>query len=313
MPEPRRASDSRPAAASGLRLPSRHHEDPARTAAELVADGSIEFSLGSASDIDRAADLLPFGTSVFVPVLPLHDMASRRELIAALRRRGFDPVPHVAARRMPSREALRDFLAAVSDEAGVHRVLLIGGDTPQPAGPYADSTALLRDGVLAENGIREVVLAGYPEGHPSIPPQVLRQSLEDRLGLLAGQGLGAQVLTQFSFVSSRIVDYCAQLGTWAPEVSVLVGLAGPANLRQLVHYARYCGVSASLSAVGNVGVKLAQLVGQGRADEQLAQVAGFCAARDGANVTGVHLFSFGGFLPTAAWMHEHLNAPAPGA
>jgi methylenetetrahydrofolate reductase (NADPH) len=312
MPEtnPRPAPGAHTGAA--LKLPLRQHEDPAQTAAERVADGSIEFSLGKEQDIEQAADLLPYRTPVFVPVLPRHDMASRLPFIARLKQHGFDPVPHIAARRMPSREALNEFLTAASGDAGVHRVLLIGGDTKSPVGPYADSAAVLRDGVLSANGIREVALAGYPEGHAAISPQDLRASLRERLDLLTEQGLGAQVVTQFSFVSSRIVDYCAQLASFAPEVPVLVGLAGPANLRQLVHYARYCGVSASLSALGQVGVKLAQLAGQGRADEQLAQVAAFCSAHDGANVTGVHLFSFGGFLPTAGWMNEHLNAPMPG-
>lgn len=307
MPETPLSQNIFTRSSGGLRLPLRQHEDPARTAAELVADGSIEFSLGSESDIDLAVDLLPYGTPVFVPVLPLHDTTSRLSLIAKLRRSGFDPVPHVAARRMPSRQVLREFLAAAHGDAGVHRVLLIGGDAAQPAGPYEDAAAVLGDGVLAGSGIREVVVAGYPEGHPRIEPGALRASLRTKLDLLAAQGLGAQVVTQFSFVSSRIVDYCAQLASFAPEVPVLVGMAGPASLRRLVHYARYCGVSASLSALGHVGVKLAQLAGQGRADEQLAQVAAFCSAHDGANVTGVHLFSFGGFLATATWMHDHLN------
>ena len=76
-----------------LKTPEGWHEDPARASAELIADGSIEFSGGDTADISPVTDLLPFGTPVFVPVLPLHGMKSRMGVIRELRERGFDPVP----------------------------------------------------------------------------------------------------------------------------------------------------------------------------------------------------------------------------
>ena len=104
---------------------------------ELVSDGSLEFSGGDAAQIDEVAEFLPFGTPVFVPVLPLHAMDSRLEVITRLRERGLDPVPHLAARRMPSKLELLDFLSAAAGH-GVHRVLLIGGDNREVTGPFED-------------------------------------------------------------------------------------------------------------------------------------------------------------------------------
>ncbi len=291
-----------------LKTPHRFREDLARAAAELIADGSIEFSSGRLEDIDEVMELLPFGTPVFVPIIPLHSIESRLRVIHALRERGLDPVPHVAARRVAARSELMEFLAAATGESGVHRVLLIGGDNAEPAGPYQDSLALLRDGVLAEAGITEVGLAGYPEGHPKIPSARLREALAEKLELASAQGLGAHVVTQFTFVPNRIVEFCSRLSARAPEVPVYVGLAGPATLRQLVHFARYCGVAASLSAVKQVGVRVAQLVDHRRADEQLGRLASFTAGHGDCNIVGVHLFSFGGFRETARWMNNHLNA-----
>ena len=129
----------------------------------------------------------------------------------------------------------------------------------------------------------------------------------DIVKLASEQGLGAHVVTQFSFVPHRVLEFCADLDTRSPETPVYVGMAGPAKLRQLVHFARYCGVSASLSAVRKVGVKVAQLVDHRRADEQQASLAQFNASHGRSNIIGVHLFSFGGFQATAEWMNQHLN------
>ena len=50
----------------------------------------------------------------------------------------------------------------------VHRVLLLGGDEPKAKGPFADSLEILESGLLRDSGIREIGVAGYPEGHPRI-------------------------------------------------------------------------------------------------------------------------------------------------
>ena len=113
--------------------------------------------------------------------------------------------------------------------AGVRKVLLIGGDVAEPAGPYADAAALLREGLLADCGIQQVGLAGYPEGHPRIASATLAAALADKLALAEAQGLGAYVVTQFSFAPDRIVEYCADLARRAPGVPVYVGLPGPTS------------------------------------------------------------------------------------
>lgn len=296
------------AGSPGLAAAHGRQQHRSLAAAELVADGSIELSAGTPTGIAGARQWLPFGTPVFVPVLPLHSMDSRVAIMRSLNEAGFDPVPHIAARRVGSRAQLRGFLEAAVEAGAVHRVLLIGGDSESVAGPYPDAAAVLRDEVLGGAGIREVGLAGYPEGHPRLPAEAMEAALLEKLELAAGQGLGAHVITQFSFVPTRIISWSTRLAGLAPEVPVYVGLAGPASVRQLVHYARYCGVAASLSAVGKVGVRLAQLASHAQADEQLALLASFNAAHDSSNIIGVHVFSFGGFLATARWMHAHLNA-----
>ncbi len=108
-------------------------------AADLVACGSLEMSPDRVSDVRTVAALLPVGTKVYVNHLPRHALAGSLPTLNALREAGLEPVPHVAARRVLSRPELRSFLERAVGEAGVTKVLLIGGDDTQARGPYADA------------------------------------------------------------------------------------------------------------------------------------------------------------------------------
>jgi methylenetetrahydrofolate reductase (NADPH) len=274
-----------------------------RRMAELVVNGSIEVNEREAPLASEAAALLPAGTAAYVPSLPGRPLAAVLDALRVLHAAGFDPVPHVAARRLPSRTALRDFLNEAVGRCGVHRVLLLGGDVAgEPEGPYANAAAVLDDGVLRECGVREVGFAGYPEGHPRIEAAALDAALHAKLALAAAQGLGTSIVTQFAFTPARVVAYCAALARSAPDVPVYVGLAGPANPVTLMRYAQRCGVAASLRALQNLGAGAVKLVGHLDPEDLLVGMAQYCGARPACNVVGVHLFSFGGVVATARWM-----------
>ena len=274
--------------------------------AELLAAGSLEISPRELHRAGEVAALLPAGTCVYVPSLPGLPLPRTLETVAALRAAGLDPVPHVSARRIRDREEFRDFLKLASAAHGVHRVLLIGGDEPRAQGPYSDSLEVLRDGVLADSGIREIGVAGYPEGHPRISGTVLNESFASKICLAREQRLGVYVVTQFCFAPARVVEFCAALARSAPAMSVYVGIAGPADPAALLRYAQRCGVSASLRALRNLGSGIAQLVTHTDPGDQVAALARYNRSREPGNVAGVHLYSFGGALRTAGWMRERI-------
>jgi len=281
------------------------HEDHEKVAAELLHGGSIEFSYGHVAEITEVARLLPYGMPVLIPHLPGQSLDSRLELLSSLHKAGFDPVPHISARKVASEQELLNFLTSANKEAAVHRVLLVGGDAKKPAGPYRDSLAILATGILNQAGMHEVGFAGYPEGHPSIKPGIMFDSLIEKLELARSQGLGAHVITQFSLLPTRIVEFCTHLATAAPGVGIYAGLAGPGKRKQLLRYARYCGVSASLSAVGKVGVKIAQLANPFEPEKQLGLLTSYNVNHPDSNLIGIHVFSFGGFNQAAQWIAKH--------
>jgi len=278
----------------------------AGSVAELVAAGSIEISPRELHRAAEVAALVPAGTCAYVPSLPGLPVSRVLETVAAIRQAGLDPVPHVAARRSAGREPLREFLQRAAGEHGVHRVLLVGGDQPHASGPYSDTLQVLEEGVLADTGIREIGIAGYPEGHPRIAPAALEEAFARKRRLAAEQGLGVYVVTQFCFAPARVVEYCAALARSAPSVSIYVGVAGPTDPAALLRYAQRCGVSVSLRALRNLGTGIAQLVTHTDPHEQVVALARYSRSRAPSNVIGVHLYSFGGAVRTARWMRERI-------
>jgi methylenetetrahydrofolate reductase (NADPH) len=273
---------------------------------ELVAAGSVEISPRELHRTKDVAAVLPAGTCVYIPSLPGLPLSRTLEAIAAIRDVGLDPVPHVSARRILKRDEFRDFLARAASQYGVHRVLLLGGDEPRPKGPFADSIQILEEKLLADCGVREIGIAGYPEGHPRIPLNAIEKALTRKLELAAAQSIGVYVLTQFSFAPARVVEYCATLARVQPDLPVYVGIAGPTDPAALLRYAQRCGVSVSLRALRNLGTGIAQLVTNTDPHDQLVSIARYTSSREPSNVVGVHLYSFGGAVRTATWMRERL-------
>ena len=271
---------------------------------ELITNSSIELTGKYQHQINLVRDLLPYGTDIYLSALPSRPLETNLDCIAAIRAAGFNPVPHIAARHIRSRDELKQFLTGITTDQEVRKILLIGGDLPEPLGPYKDAISVLKDGILNELGISEIGIAGYPEGHPRIPNEIVQQSVIDKIHLAREQKLGVYIITQFSFAPGRIVDYCAKLNRAIPDVPVYIGMAGPTNPVTLLRYARICGVSASLRALTGLGFKAARLVTRTEPSEQLTVLARYCAGRETSNVMGVHIFSFGGFIESVKWLKE---------
>src|SRR5262245_40827747 len=298
-------TDSEPRPGTGAASP-----EIARAAAELVACGSLEMGADTPDDARRIAQLLPAGTPVYVNHLPNRDLGHTFKALVALREANLEPVPHIAARRVVSRAEARAFLERAVKLAGVTKVLLIGGDLPQPSGPYADAATLLAEDFVAGSGLTQVAIAGYPEGHPRIPTETLNAALGQKLELSRRNGLAASVVTQFSFAPNRIIEYCADLVRRAPGIPVYVGLAGPTNPVALLRFAQRCGVSASLRALQAEGMRAVRLFTHVDPTDQLVALARHARTGSASNVVGVHLFAFGGVARTAQWMNERITARA---
>lgn len=283
---------------------------PRQRVAALVGACSIELSPRDTVANDGLRGLLPPGSTVFINNPP---SATYFEVVAAcarLQRAGFNAVPHVVARRLASFSAASDFLHRCAAEAGATQVLLLGGDTPRPEGPFHDALALLSTGLLERHGIPQVAFAGYPEGHPAIATAALDAALRAKLQVARQQGRATTLITQFGFEAPPILRWIAAQRAAGEASPIRVGLAGPASVATLAKYAIRCGIGASLRALTHGHAAIARILTEAAPDALIeALVAGEDSA---APLDGLHIFSFGGGRRTAVWRRTIVPPPTCG-
>jgi methylenetetrahydrofolate reductase (NADPH) len=216
------------------------------------------------------------------------------------------PVPHVGARHLDSSAQLEQLAARLAGDAGVDRILLIGGDRAQPAGPYDSSLAVMQTGAFQKVGITRMAIAGFPEGNPNIPDPVLQEALRAKVNFAANIGLELSIVTQFCFTAQPIVTWLQHIRAQGIENPVRVGLAGPASVTTLVRYAVRCGIGNSLHVLTehpSFG-KLLTEKGPQPIIRDIAAQAG--PGKNGSlplGIRGLHFFVFGGFGKTVDWVN----------
>src|SRR4029453_1206694 len=127
--------------------------------AALLSSASVEIS-SRGHQIAQLGEHFPDGTDVTITFLPGDHYRHNVETATALRRAGFNPVPHIAAREMASREGLDDFMAPAQGEAAVSRILLIAGAVAAGRGPFKSTRDVCGSGLLEAHGIASVSVAG---------------------------------------------------------------------------------------------------------------------------------------------------------
>src|SRR5438874_11938354 len=194
---------------------------PSSELAARLSTASVEVS-SRGHQLQELRDNFAPGIDVTITFLPGDNYRHNVETATALRRAGFNPVPHIAAREMASREALDDFLARARDEADVSRILLIAGDVAAARGPFKSTGDVCASELIEAHGIACVSVAGHPEGHPFLE---LRAALN---GLKAWRDWGRQtktrvdVVTQFCFESTPILQWIAELDRAGIDLPVIV-------------------------------------------------------------------------------------------
>jgi methylenetetrahydrofolate reductase (NADPH) len=281
-----------------LRLAGRG--DPERAIADFVRGFSLEATRPSASDVAALATAVPPGTPVYLSAVPTRPPQELVERAIALAAAGFEPVPHVAARLFATARALDDFLARLSTEAGVRRVLLIAGDRDQPAGEFRSALELIDGGMLQRRGIAEIGIAGYPEGHPRMSVQELDLALMRKVAAADQTGIKVHVVTQFCFNAASIVSWIGRLRGFGLELPVRVGLAGPTNIATLLRYAGRCGVRASAQGLTRQA-GLAKHLFAISAPDALLRALSEARPRGDLGEVVPHFYSFGGLARTARW------------
>lgn len=271
-------------------------------AKKLVDDFSLEMTGKDVEALEAAAHLIPQGTRINVTFLGNEDLDMRTNAAAAVRRLGFDPVPHISARRISSKSELTDFLQALKEAAAPTKVFAVGGDPETPMGPYEDSLSLIETGLFPQYGISEVNIAGYPEGTPVIADDVLWDHLQRKDRALKEQGLSGTILTQFSFDTDPVTQWISDVRNHGVDLTIRVGVPGPAGIKRLLNYAKRFGVASSAGIAKKYGLSLTNLLGTAGPDRFINDLASELTEASGD--VKLHFYTFGGLSATAEWIQD---------
>jgi methylenetetrahydrofolate reductase (NADPH) len=286
--------------------------EPNAAVHRLLHDFSLEMTGKDVPALLEARPHLPAGTRVNVTFLGNEDLDMRVSAAQAVRDNGLVPLPHLSARRLGSREELEEFLGRLRDVDATRHVFAVGGDPAEPHGPYPDALSLIRSGVLPTYGVREVSIAGYPEGHPDIATDVLWHHLEAKHRAAAEQGLETVILTQFGFDSDRVMEWVHDVRSRGITSPIRVGTPGPAGIKRLLGFARRFGIGANAMIVKKYGFSLTNLVGTAGPDRFVSDLADQLARSTTAGDVRLHFYAFGGLAATAEWVGSRSAERPPG-
>lgn len=279
-----------------------------RAALELVNGYSLEMTGKDVPGLMEAKDSIPAGTKINVTFLGNEDLEMRVSAAKAVRELGFVPVPHISARRLASRAQLEEFLSRLQDVGATDSVFVVGGDPATPEGPYEDSYDVIRTGLLLDYGVKEVSIAGYPEGHPDISDDVLWRALDDKSLSLVQQGLDATILTQFAFDTDPVLAWIGAVRERGIGSTIRVGTPGPAGIKRLLGFARRFGIGANAMIVKKYGFSLTNLMGTAGPERFVSDLADLMARDAAAGAVQLHFYTFGGLRETADWARDYRAA-----
>jgi methylenetetrahydrofolate reductase (NADPH) len=288
-----------------------------RSAAWFARESSIEVSHLESADIHASRDFLRAGQRIYVSHLPRQTWAQTLDVCARVVAAGFEPVPHVPVRLLKHEQELDAILSAIRD-VGATKLLLISGDYDKPVGPYQQVLEVMRSGKLQKYGFSRISVAGHPEGHPNVPQDEIRRAQLEKLSEGAASGLQVTLVTQFFFEAAPFLDWARDLRRAGAETPIVAGLPGPARIARLLRLATHCGIGPSIRALSTRSKAMLNLLSDQSPDKLLDELATGWQHEPGL-FDGIHVYSFGGFLRTAAWLrqrsefeHDQLRARGAG-
>jgi methylenetetrahydrofolate reductase (NADPH) len=255
--------------------------------------------------IERAA-LLPKGAKVTVTCSPTRGIESTLLLGEKLLERGFRIVPHIAARLVADRAHLDEIVRRL-DDLGVREIFVIGGDAKKPVGPFSSAVELLS--AMADSGhdFEHVGIGVYPEAHPNIDDETLRQTLLDK------RPFATYIVSQMCFDPDAILNWVADIRRRGIGLPVYIGLPGVVERKKLLQISLKIGVGDSARFLTKYTQVLTRFLKPGgySPDELVKNLAPFVESQD-YNLAGFHIYTFNQVESTEEWRRQVLDSKRAG-
>ncbi len=265
---------------------------------------TVEVTPGGAAKIESFREILRDGTTVYVTFLPGSDFADTVKTVRRLRDQGMNPVPHFAARSIPTKSFLEDNLKMLQDEVAVEEALLIGGGVDNPVGEFHSSMQVLETGMFEKYGIKKLGLAGHPEGSPDIPAAEISRAIREKNAFSKNTDMSLYLATQFCFESAPIMAWDKKIREEDDnELPIHIGIPGLATIKTLIKHAQHCGIGASMRVLTRQAANIAKLMTVRQPNKLVLELAEAIQNDPDCLIRQCHLYPLGGLKKSAAWLY----------
>jgi methylenetetrahydrofolate reductase (NADPH) len=275
-----------------------------------LADGASSllseprFELMPFDSFEGQMELLPDGAEIAVTASPKLGLDATVEWSETAADRGYEPIPHLAARYVEDRDHL-DEIAQRLAEAGITDIFVPGGDREEPVGEFESAHELLV--ALDELGheFDEIGITGYPEGHDFLDDRTLAEAM-DRKAPYA-----TYITTQLCYDPETVVDWIETIRDRGVDLPIEVGIPGVMKYQRLLDISQKVGVGDSIRFLQKTSGILGfvrQLVGSRGKYTPDTLVEGLAPYADDPDydIRGLHIYTFNQVGDTEEWRRELL-------
>jgi methylenetetrahydrofolate reductase (NADH) len=270
----------------------------ARVALRALVERAL-FELIPLRDALERAEALPTGAKTTVTASPSHGIESTIELCEGLVAAGHEATPHLAAHMIRDRAHLAELLERCRS-AGIRGAFVVGGDA-KDRGEIHDGLALIRLMEELDHPFDSIGVPGYPEGHPSIPDDVLLSSLREK------QRHASYLTTQMSFDPRAVAGWIDRMRAAGLTLPVHLGVPGVADVRKLLRIAARIGVGGSIRYLRKNRQLLGVLFRRSFSPDRLLMGLTPTFADPSADVRALHVFTFNQVEATVAWQRRTIE------
>ncbi len=281
-------------------------EAPSASPAMAALVSRLHYEIIPMPSIEQAIEDLPPGACVSVTCSPAKGIEPTQQYAERLARDGFAVVPHLAARMVGSQQHAVE-LAEWTRDLGLSEVYVIAGDAPEQSGPYEGAAAFMRDFLEAAPGIEGLGFAGYPDGHPMIPSEVVDEQLQIKQAIVREYGIGGWISTQMCFDDDKVREWIGRERSRGIEMPIRLGMSGVVDRTRLMKMGTRLGIGTSLRYISKNRSTVMHLMAPGGYDPTDMVVA-FADDADVLGIEALHGFTFNAVADTRAWQEAILAA-----
>ena len=176
---------------------------------------------------DEVLEHLPAGRKITLTSSPSRGLEATLDLAEQLAPRGYEVVPHLAARLIADRAHLEEVVLRLRN-AGVREAFVIAGDARQPAGEFEGAAELLSAMAGLPAGLAEVGISGYPESHHFISDETTIEAMFEK------EPMASYIVSQICFDADVIRTWIRRVRERGTSLPIWIGVPGAVETRKLL-------------------------------------------------------------------------------